>query len=79
MPASASLRTTGVMALWPLTTSRPPSVVTSSRRSGTRQAACGRWARAMASISGVTAISRFSGRPRRLVISASASMSASEM
>ena len=50
--------------LWPPATSRPPSVVRSSRRSGTRQTACGRWRSAMASISSVTAISKFSGRPR---------------
>jgi hypothetical protein len=44
MPASARRRTTGAMVLWPPATSSPPSVVRSSRRSGTRQAACGRWA-----------------------------------
>ncbi len=58
-------RRTGAMRLWPPTTSSPPSVVTSSRRSGTRQAACGRWRSAMATISSVTAISKLSGRPRR--------------
>ena len=79
MPAAASRRTTGAMVFWPRATSRPPSVVTSSRRSGTRQAACGLWASAMDSISGVTAHSKFSGRPRRRQITASASMSPSEM
>src|SRR5690606_14985013 len=44
-------------------TSRPPSVVSSSRRSGTRQQCCGRTSAAMASISSVTAISRLSGMP----------------
>ena len=43
------------------TTSSPPSVVRSSRRSGTMQAACGRCASAIASISAVAAISRLSG------------------
>ena len=42
-------------------TSRPPSVVRSSRRSGTRQTACGRWRSAIACISSVAAISRLSG------------------
>ena len=41
MPASFSRAMKGASALcWP-TTSRPPSVVSSSRRSGTRQTACG--------------------------------------
>ncbi len=45
----------------PATASRPPSVVRSSRRSGTRQTACGRNFRAIASISAVAAISRLIG------------------
>ena len=40
-------------------TSRPPSVVTSVRFSGTRHTSCGRTWRAMAIISSVAAISRF--------------------
>ena len=43
-------------------TSSPPSVVRSSRRSGTRQTACGRCRSAIACISSVAAISRLSGR-----------------
>ena len=43
-------------------TSRPPSVVPPRAAPGTRQAACGRGRGAIASISSVTAISRFSGR-----------------
>ena len=39
--------------------SRPPSVVTSARRSGTRQQSAGRTAQAMRTISSVTAISKF--------------------
>ena len=61
MPASASAATMGFRrANWP-TTSMPPSVVRSSRFSGTMQAACGRALSAMASISSVAAISRLSG------------------
>ena len=58
---------------WPATSS-PPSVVRSSRRSGTRQAACGRCASAIATISSVAAISRLSGlsisrlQPRDVVV-----------
>ena len=77
MPASRRRRTTGREALWPPTTSRPPSVVTSSRRSGTRQAAWGRWRSAMATISAVTAISKFSGRRGLRTSAVRASMSAS--
>ena len=57
-------------------TSSPPSVVRSSRRSGTRQTACGRWRSAIACISGVAAISRLSGSVSAAI---SASMSASVM
>ena len=49
------------VSLAPPATSRPPSVVRSSRRSGTRQHAWGKWRSAMASISSVAAISRLSG------------------
>jgi hypothetical protein len=45
---------------WPAASS-PPSVVRSSRFSGTMQAACGRWRSAISSISSVAAISRFRG------------------
>ena len=41
-------------------------MVRSSRFSGTMQAACGRWASAISSISSVAAISRFSGISRLL-------------
>ena len=47
-------------------TSSPPSVVTSSRFSGTMQTACGRWRSAIACISAVAAISRLSGTDERL-------------
>src|SRR5262245_32576371 len=60
----------------PRTTSRPPSVVFSSRFSGTRQQACGTCRRAIASISSVAAISKLSGRVSSLF---SRAMSASEM
>ena len=43
------------------TTSRPPSVVTSVRFSGTMQHACGRTASAISTISSVAAISKLSG------------------
>ena len=43
-------------------TLRPPSVVRSSRRSGTRQHALGTWRKAISSISSVAAISRLSGQ-----------------
>ena len=79
MPAAFRPRPRGRCGCAGRATSRPPSVVTSSRRSGTRQAACGRWRRAIACISSVTAISKFSGRPRLRVSAARASMSASEM
>ena len=57
-------------------TSSPPSVVRSSRRSGTRQTACGRWRSAIACISSVAAISRLSGSVSSAI---SAAMSASVM
>ena len=57
-------------------TSSPPSVVRSSRRSGTMQTACGRWRSAIACISSVAAISRFSGSVSSAI---SAAMSASVM
>src|SRR5689334_5666357 len=61
MPASFSLLMNGASALcWP-TTSSPPSVVNSSRRSGTRQTACGFVASDIRSMSAVAAISKFSG------------------
>ncbi len=64
MPASPSAATIGCRRLcWPAA-SMPPSVVRSSRRSGTMQAACGRWRSAIDSISSVAAISRLSGRRR---------------
>ena len=55
-------------------TSRPPSVVTSSRRSGTRVTMSGRIRRAIASMSAVAAISRFS-RVRTVARSSSTSRS----
>ena len=61
MPASFSRAMKGASALcWP-TTSSPPSVVSSSRRSGTRQTACGLVASEIRSMSSVAAISKFSG------------------
>src|SRR5665213_3592799 len=54
--ATKSLSWAGAPAM-----SSPPSVVSSCRRSGTRQAACGRCFCAMASIASVAAISRLSG------------------
>jgi hypothetical protein len=51
---------------WSPATSSPPSVVRSSRRSGTMQAACGPWASAMPCISSVAAISKFSGNGDRI-------------
>ena len=61
MPASFSLAMKGASALcWP-TTSSPPSVVSSSRRSGTRHTACGLVASEIRSMSSVAAISKFSG------------------
>jgi len=61
MPASVSCPTVPrKMSRWPAA-SRPPSVVRSSLRSGTMQAACGRTLQAMPTISGVAAISRLSG------------------
>src|SRR5579883_657488 len=62
MPAPQSFATTGASKLCWATTSSPPSVVTSCRRSGTRQAACGIVLSATAAISGVAAISRLRGR-----------------
>ncbi len=61
---------------WSPATSSPPSVVRSSRFSGTRQTACGRWRRAMACISAVAAHSKFSGTVSAAI---SASISASRM
>ena len=61
MPAARSAAIRGPSsARWPAA-SRPPSVVRSARRSGTRQAACGRVRTAISIISGVAAISRLSG------------------
>ena len=58
---AAAARRAGASALrWPATSS-PPSVVRSSRRSGTRQAACGRSRARSRTISSVAAISRLSG------------------
>ena len=57
-----------------LMTSKPPSVVRSSRRSGTKQTSCGATSTAMAIISSVTAHSRFirvCSRPRNALTSAS--------
>jgi hypothetical protein len=61
---------------WSPATSRPPSVVRSSRRSGTMQAAWGPWASAMPCISSVAAISKFSGM---VIASMIAAISASRM
>ena len=61
MPASFSRAMNGASALCCPTTSRPPSVVSSSRRSGTRHTACGFVASAIRSMSSVAAISKFSG------------------
>src|SRR5947209_7972810 len=61
MPASFSRAMNGASALcWP-TTSSPPSVVSSSRRSGTRHTAWGFVASDIRSMSSVAAISKFSG------------------
>ncbi len=60
IPASASFATAFFsFASW-LTMSRPPSVVTSWRPSGTSIAISGRMSHAMPTISAVAAISRFS-------------------
>ena len=59
MPASASCRQASVIFDSYRITSRPPSVVNSSRFSGTRQQSSGFTSQAMLSISSVTAISRF--------------------
>ena len=53
MPPSWSVRTTGLSCALLRTTSRPPSVVTSSRRSGTRVAWSGFTVRAIRTISWV--------------------------
>ena len=58
-PASASCRHAAFTSSKRPATSRPPSVVTSSRFSGTRQTSCGLTSHAMSSISCVTAHSRF--------------------
>ena len=55
--------TSGAKVMCSPATSRPPSVVHLLARSGTRQAACGRWRSAIASISSVAAISKLSGSP----------------
>ena len=60
-PAAPRRSTIGPRMPIPPAASRPPSVVTSSRRSGTMQAACGNSFSANASISPVAAISRLSG------------------
>ena len=60
-PASFNRAMNGCSALCCPTTSRPPSVVSSSRRSGTRHTACGLVASAIRSMSAVAAISKFSG------------------
>ena len=52
MPAARSAAILGLSSARPPTASRPPSVVRSARRSGTRQAACGRVRTAIATISG---------------------------
>jgi hypothetical protein len=58
MPAACSRPTSALRpSCWPATSS-PPSVVTSSRFSGTRVTMSGRMRRAIASIAGVAAISR---------------------
>ena len=61
MRAAPSSLTKRCRWLCPPAASRPPSVVRSSRRSGTMQAACGPCRSAIASISSVAAISRLSG------------------
>ena len=62
MPAALRSRTTRASWAPPPMTLRPPSVVRSSRRSGTRQHALGTWRKAISSISSVAAISRLSGQ-----------------
>ena len=59
IPASRIFLQVSVKAFSPPTTSRPPSVVTSWRRSGTRQTISGFNFSASATISGVLAISKF--------------------
>ena len=61
MPASFNRAMKGANTLCCPTTSRPPSVVSSSRRSGTRHTACGLVASEIRSMSEVAAISKFSG------------------
>src|SRR5207302_8293607 len=65
MPAPASRSTAPRTRGACRTTSRPPSVVTSSRRSGTGHASSGRTRSATATMASVTAISRFSLMPSR--------------
>src|SRR6202167_4210312 len=76
MPAAPSRSTNGARRSTAPAASSPPSVVSSLRRSGTRQAACGLCRSAISSIGSVAAISRLSGtvssRARR-------AMSSSEM
>ena len=60
MPASFNFLRVSVKDFSAATTSSPPSVVTSCRRSGTRQTISGFSFNAMATISGALAISRFS-------------------
>ena len=59
MPDSASRPTASVTAASAPATSRPPSVVSSVRFSGTRQTSLGLTAQAISSISAVIAHSRF--------------------
>ena len=61
IPASTRRRIQGAKWLCLAATFNPPSVVSSSRFSGTIQAAWGRWRKAMPSISSVAAISKFNG------------------